>query len=364
VSGPPRLVRAALVAIAIAAASFVSLRAATAEDLVPVRVDYEARPGCPDADAFTREVLARAPRARLAAPPERARALVVRIHGAEHTLEGSLVVRDVDGTTTAARSVHAHSCEELATALAVITAVVIDPVTAKLGAIDAGADDAAAAAPDAALPPLDDGAAPLDAAALLVAPEAPEAPDASAPSPPPEPAHDWSLAAGAGAGVVSGAAPSLLVSVPLFVELSRAPAGIFEPAARLRFERTVIGGGDATGEEGGGMFGLTTGALDLCPVALRSRRVRIQPCLRTEAGGLFARGSRVEAPRSEVRPWLAFGPVARLKLDLAGPVFAELEGALRALVVRDRFVVDGASLVYRPPLVAASASFAVGVAFW
>jgi hypothetical protein len=378
------LVRAALAAVAVAAASFVSLRAATAEDLVPVRVDYEARAGCPDADAFTREVLARAPRARLAAPTEQARALVVRIRGADHALEGSLVVRDVDGTKTAARSVHAHSCEELATALAVITAVVIDPVTAKLGAIDAGADDAASTAPDAALPPPDDAAAPaLDATALIVTPVAPgakdakdatdatdatEAPDATvatdAAAPPPEPAHAWSLAAGGGAGVVSGAAPSLLVSVPIFVELSRAPAGAFEPSARLRFERTVIGGGDATGEEGGGQFGLTTGALDLCPVALRSRLLRAQPCLRSEAGGLFARGSRVESPRSEVRPWLAFGPVARLKLDLAGPVFAELEGALLALMVRDRFVVDGASLVYRPPLVAARASFAVGVAFW
>jgi hypothetical protein len=163
--------------------------------------------------------------------------------------------------------------------------------------------------------------------------------------------------------VISGAAPSLLLGVPIFVELARAPAGAFEPTARLRFERTVIGGGDAAGE-GGGLFGLTTGALDLCPIALRSRLVRAQPCLRSEAGGLFARGSRVAAPRSEVRPWLGFGPVARLKLDLVGPVFAELEGALLALVVRDRFVVDGASLVYRPPLVAASASFAVGVAFW
>jgi hypothetical protein len=155
----------------------------------------------------------------------------------------------------------------------------------------------------------------------------------------------------------------LLLSVPVFVEVSLAPNRLVQLAARLRFERTVIGGGDAS-SGGGGQFGLTTGGVDLCPIGVRNGSLRAQPCVRGEAGGLFARGDRVDPVRSDVRPWLAFGALARLRLDLPGSLFGELEGALLGVVVRDRFVVDGASLVYRPPVVAATGSFSVGVAFW
>ena len=329
----------ALAACIVAAMATATMRSATADDVVAVQFDYEARPGCPDADAFVREVLARAPRARVANAAERARTLVARIRTSGRELEGALVVRDVDGATTE-RTVHAQSCGELVTALAVIAAIVIDPITAKSGELDAA---------DAGPPP---------AAPVVPSPEPPVTPP---PVSVPEGTTAWTFSAGAGGGLVGGASPTVLLSVPVFLEASRQVSGVVEPAARLRFERTSLG--STTGSAGGASFVLTSGAADVCPIALRARSFRIQPCARAELGALTARGRGVEPTRSDTRPWFALGPVARARLEIAGPVFAELEAALLASFIRDRFYVEPATLIYRPPALGGTTAFAVGVAF-
>ena len=103
---------------------------ANADDAPPVQFDYLALPGCPGVDAFIREVLARAPQVRLATSPDHARTLVARVHQRGGGIEGTLVVRDADGATTE-RTVRARSCAELVTALAVISALVLDPVASR-----------------------------------------------------------------------------------------------------------------------------------------------------------------------------------------------------------------------------------------
>jgi hypothetical protein len=341
----------------VAMASTATVHAVHADDLVPITIDYEGRPGCPDAEAFTREVLARAPRARVAASAERARSLVARVRpGGAHGLDGVLAIRDGGGAPSE-RTVHAPSCDELVTALAIIAAVVIDPMTARTGAADAGAPvSSEAAAPSTtsadAAPPLPEPTASPDATALP-----PPSRNSGAPQ-----EDEWTLSFGAGVGLVGGAAPSVLLSVPVFVEVSRQLGGIIEPSARLRFERTAIASTD--GRTGGGArFVRTGGAADLCPIALRARSLRAQPCARAELAAMYATGRDVVPARSEVRPWFALGPVLRVRLDIVGPLFAELEGALLVAAVRDRFYVEPTTLVYRPPAVGATTAFAVGLAF-
>ena len=56
----------------------------------------------------------------------------------------------------------------------------------------------------------------------------------------------------------------------------------------------------------------------------------------------------MEPVRSESRPWFSIGPVGRARLEIAGPVFAELEVALLASGIRDRFYVEPSTTVYRP----------------
>lgn len=249
------------------------------------------------------------------------------------------------------------------TALAIIAAVVIDPTTARTSA-DAGA---LAASPDAAAPPsttIADAApppappgSPADAS-TVAAPLPLAGPDAA-----PTQERGWTVSTGVGAGLVGGAAPRILLSVPVFVEVSRELGGIVEPSARVRFERTSIASTDGSTGSGGARFVRTGGAADLCPIALRARSLRAQPCLRAELAALYARGRNIEPARSEVRPWFALGPVARVRVELVGPLFVELEAALLIAAVRDRFYVEPATLVYRPPAMGATTAFSVGLAF-
>jgi hypothetical protein len=344
----------------LATAATATVHAVRADDLVPITIDYEARPGCPGNDVFVREVLARAPRARMATGSERARSLVARVRpGGAHGLDGVLAVRDGSGPASE-RNVHAQSCDELVTALAIIAAVVIDPMTARTAA-DAGS---LATPEDAAAPPSTttaDAAPQLPAAPAPPADTSPVLPPAS-PNAGPTAENGWTLSAGAGAGLVGGAAPSVLLSVPAFVEVSRQLGGIVEPSVRLRFERTAIAStSDRTG--GGARFVRTGGAADLCPIALRARSLRAQPCLRAELAALYARGRNVDPARSDVRPWFAVGPVVRVRLEIVGPLFVELEAAILVAAVRDRFYVEPTTLLYRPPALGATTAFAVGLAF-
>jgi hypothetical protein len=270
--------------------------------------------------------------------------------GGGHGYDGVLVVRDA-GAAATERAVHAPSCDELVTALAVIAAMVIDPMTAKTGAIDAGSGRADAAA-DAAEPSVADAGGPPP-----ITP--PEPPPVTPPEPPPrtEPREGWEMSVGAGGGAIGGSAPTLLFSVPVFFEVSRNGASVVAPALRIRFERT------ATAASESGAFVRTGGSVDLCPIALLARSLRAQPCARVELAGLSASGREVEPIRSDLRPWFALGPLARVRLELGSPLFLELEGALLVAVVRDRFFVEPGTLVYRAPLVGATSAFAVGLVF-
>ena len=370
-AAPLRLSRSAtLLALALALATTVAVRVATADDPLPVRFEYEARPGCPDANSFVREVLARAPRARVAAPLVRARTLMVRVRPSAHGLEGVLSVRDADGTSSSERSVRAQNCAELVTALAVISAVVIDPATARRTSVEGGpvagpevvdAATATTGASDAAALPATSDAAPPATTATAAPSDGPTADDVGPPSANRE-ERSWTVSGGAGGGIIGGASPTVLLGVSAFAEVGRVTSGLLEPSARLRFQRTATGGPDRAGAAAS--FVLTTGAADLCPIAFRRPSVRIQPCARVEAGALYASGRDVVPIRSDVRPWVGMGPLARLRLDIAGPFFAEVEAAILVLAVRDRFVVEADTLVYRPPAIAGSAAFAAGLAFW
>ena len=326
---------------------FLGAKTARADDLVAVQIDYEARAGCPSADSFVRQLLGRAPRARLAVPGERVRVLVARVRpGAGHGLEGLLVVRD-PGAAPTERTVRAETCDEVVAALAVIAAVVIDPFTARTGTVDTAAPSA-------------DQAPPVDvvvAAAPPVPSPTPPPADEAAPGPPADP-RMWTISAGLGGGLVAGSAPTVLLSVPVFVELSRAGREVVRPSARLRVEWTF-----SSSNSEGGAFVRTGGAIDLCPIALGASSLRAQPCMRAELAALYAKGRGVEPVRSAVRPWFALGAVARVRIDLPPPLFVELEAALILPVVRDRFYVEPDTVVYRAPTVGGTAAFALGASF-
>ena len=332
----------ALTLIALAAVS--GQARAQAPAALPVHIDYEGRAGCPDASTFTRAFAMRAPRVKLTSATEGAETLIVRFRSAPSGLDGILTAPG-----GAERVVHGQSCGEIVSALAVIASVVVASESAPAETSTPEPEATPKAEPPKAEP------APVDTSWSALAPSPPP-PTPSAPAPSP-----WLFSVGVGVGVASGASPTLLASVDGFAEIAHAFGGIVEPAARLRLQRTALGGSDRIG--GGARFDLTTGGADLCPVAVHTSSLRAQACLRGEGGELDARGNGVEPARSEARPWLAIGAVVRLRLEVGGPFFAELEGGALGLLVRDRFFVEPDTLVYRPPAVAANGSFGLGVAF-
>ncbi|HWP07884.1 MAG TPA: hypothetical protein VNN72_19200, partial [Polyangiaceae bacterium] len=116
-----------LASLALGAGVVLAPRAARAGDATePIRIEYRAEPGCPTAEEFNAQVFRRTSSARLATGGDTARTFIVGIERRGTTLTGSLVIRQADGTSES-REVRGPDCSEVATVLALATALAIDP---------------------------------------------------------------------------------------------------------------------------------------------------------------------------------------------------------------------------------------------
>lgn len=352
-----------------------------------VRVEYAAPPVCPSPDEFQAEIAARAPRAQFADASARARTLVVRITPRRSGYHGSLVVRELDGTEST-RSVDASTCAQVATGLALIAAL----------AVDSKANEASSAAASAASANGNAGTngseTPTSAGANSSGNKTNDAPSPNSPEKKPDSEtkettatqkknptdesdeekdrgtsspstpHAIEFSFGIDGGLVGGMSPSVLPTLPVFLEIGRGRGhGILTPSARVRFERP---GGDAdSSSQGSAHFTWTEGSADLCPIAYSPiSRLRLVPCVRGEVGVVDASGSGATPTREETRPWVVLGLVARGRADLVGPLFAEIEGGLGAPLVRDRFYLEPDFTVFRASAVAWSGAAGLGVTIW
>jgi len=295
---------------------------ACAEDSVPLRLRYEAPAECPNAEAFFAEVVARTALAQRARANEPASALIVTIRSVPggHAGRFELEARGAKST----REVSAAQCAQLVTALALITALAIDPNAS-------------------------------------TAPTVKTASPTPSPPPPAPPAARPRLRWKAGAAVELlagfGSSPSLLVRP--FVELAREGRGPFSYAFRLAAERAqntaVKAAGDAE-------LTLWAGRAEACPLRLAaSTRVRVVSCVTLDLGQLQANASGVSPTRKVDRPWVAPGALGRLELQLHDMLALEVAGELASPLVRDRFFVNTNATLYRAPALVGGA--ALGLAF-
>src|SRR5258706_8021065 len=121
----PRFIAASI------ACFIVSLSASTsAQPPMPapeaIRVQTEGAVRCTTADDFFARVHRRAALTRLASTDERARSFSIAVEGSEPALHGRLAITHLDGTSST-RDVEGESCDEVVDALALITAIDIDP---------------------------------------------------------------------------------------------------------------------------------------------------------------------------------------------------------------------------------------------
>ncbi|WP_437323430.1 hypothetical protein [Sorangium sp. So ce381] len=351
-----------------------------------LRIAYEAHDGCPDAEAFLREVTARTDRARAAAADEAALDVRVRITSSEGRSRGRITlgkgedarVREVDGAT----------CGEVVAALALITALRVDP-TASLdpqppaaGPRSSEAPDAGGA-PDAAPPAAADPGGPARPAAAGVSAEgAPGAgsPPQLAPPPPasPPPAarpvtapiglpspvagasrspqprrpveRPWTL--GLQGSAVSGVAPEALLGGGPFVEL-RADLGL---GAAFRVAAEVASTGAVDAGPGGARFLRGIGRVDACADLFRpARRLSLGPCVGAEGGFLHGSGlvgKAISDVEEGTVPWASLGLLARATASLGDLVRVDAQGGPEFPLVRRSFVFENpAQLIHEVPAV-------------
>ena len=328
-------------ALAYAAASIGALIAwsAIADDREGVKLDYQVDPSCAGQDAFVAEVHARSPRIRFAA--EGTRTLVVRVEPRGGKLAGRI---ELGGTL---RSVAGETCEEVISALALVTALALDPL--------------ASTAPISTATP-SSTATSSDAGASTSAPEKDAGSEAISDDERTLPVEKrrWSFAAGADGEVVLGAGPDPMFAVPVFFEAARSLGERFAIGGAFRFmhaDDTSLTGGI------GGDFDWTVGALDLCAI-VRAGRFRINACERNTFGVLEAHGLGVVPANSSTRPWVDLGLAVAARARVLGPFFLEVTGHVGAVLVRDRFFLEPNQTVFQAPLFMGELGGGVGFEIW
>ncbi len=292
-----------------------------------VRIDYQVDASCAGQDAFVAEVHARSPRIRFA--PEAPRTLVVRVepHG------GKLVGRIELGGTQ--RTVAGATCEEVISALGLVTALALDPLAST------------APNPTAATNPTATATTTPTATATASTSASASTADAGARSDDerelPVEQRKWSFAAGADAEVVFGAGPDPALAVPVFFEVARALGPHFALGGGLRFMHT-----DDTSLTGGvgADFDWSVGALDLCAI-VRAGRFRLDACERSTFGVLEGQGLGVLPTNSATRPWVDLGLAVAVRVRVLGPFFVEATGHAGAVLVRDRFFIEPNQTVFQ-----------------
>jgi len=335
-----------LTALALAAGVVLGPRSARAGDATePIRIEYHAEAGCPNADEFNAQVFRRTSSARLATSGDTARTFIVGIERRGNGLTGSLVIRQQDGTTES-REVAGPECSEVATVLALATALAIDP-------------QASLAAEPVDMPPL-----PTEPPPPLKKPET--EPGTLGGGSPPPPAEDgapapWILALGP--TLEAAVAPRVAFGGTLELAWRAPDAGAVSSAG---LELTFLGTAPYQTGSTSSTFNYTYARPSLCSVALRWQQASgVAPCLGVELGAVTGSGTDVPYESTRTRIWASVDVGLRLFQTLGSRWFFELEGGVVLPITQYRFVfVDPSTPVYSVPSAASFASLRVGARLW
>lgn len=333
--------RAGLAALAICSA-LVAAGRARADEAEPIKLEFSSHgDACGTEAGFRAQVMARTARARLVVDGA-TRVFRVTIEGNPPT--GKLVVIDAKGNK-AERKLGSAPCAELVEALALVTAIAIDP----------GASTkpiAELAPPFEAIPSNRPGPFVLGP---LVPPPVPTR-DKVPPSPSPT---AWRAIVLAHAGVLAGPLPSAIGHFGGGVGVLR-EAGFL--SQELRF--TAAGATTAVASVGAVAASFATVRLDLsvAPVHVLTRWVRVAPVAGFGLLHVDVTPTGVADPQATGR-WIPLvGLGARGSLELS-PAFVEVEARLAIPLTHERYYIDPSVTVFEAARVAFDGSISVGVRF-
>jgi hypothetical protein len=310
-----------------------------------VSVDYQSPSECPDEGTFGSELRGRNANVSVspaATPTESVPRLVVRVvrrggASGQVTFRGELVVRYPDGTL-AKRSVDGDACPSVVDALALMSAMTLDPAGTLAG------KSGTPAPPEPTPLPL-----------------TPPPPDATPPATAKDVERGAHLSTGLGANTVLGIGPGALPEGLGFLELSWKNESLWSPAVRVAVS---YAGGPAESVTGGGVTTSRTEArVDACPLRWGSGPWRVLPCAGIEGGVLAAAGDGVTPSLHALRPWFAAGLVGKVQWRVGRSFFLEVVGGATVPFVRDHFFFqpNAATTVYQAPVV--TGFFGIGGGF-
>ncbi len=302
----------------------------------PIRIEYQAPLGesCPSALQFETQVLERTQGARAARPSEVARAFVVKLARVKPANSGSpfvgtLVVEEEDGESTA-RQVKGTTCADVASVLALATALAIDP----LAELETSADHT---------PELPADPAPAPSA---------EVPNEGEESP-------WSARVAMGAAGWLSAAPDPALGATARIALQHRGAIPWE----VGLEFAYLFAPEASIGTAAARFQWLLVAPSLCAGSLELSALRIRPCIAADLGMISAQATGLDDQSPSERFWLSPETLVQLELSMPQGWFVNLEGGAAWPLTRYRFSVRSPqTTLHEIPPVTGRANLRVGFA--
>jgi hypothetical protein len=355
------------------------LPAPASAQVEPIRLTYRAYASCPTEGRFVREVTARTERARVATPGEAARAFLVTVTPETGTIRGLLSITSLGGSVSR-REVTGDTCSEVVSALALITALAIDPSAATapnpLGPspAPAGEEGVIQGAP-VVVPP--DPALPTTAPAGAVTPAVQRPP-----APPPERPADrapaivsapatgstdrlrWAV--GGEGHVLAGLVPALGFGGGGFVDVTGTQHGHLVPSFRVA--AFVADARVAFSSVVGATIDWFVARLEACPVRFAwTREWALSACAALDAGVIRSNGSGLTFQVADDQPWFAGAAIGRMSWSPPGDFFVEAGGGVTVQVTRYSFYFERSGVPQAPfqriPLLGATLDVDAGYRF-
>lgn len=298
----PKLLRHHVTALLCTLCAFGSSRTAYAA-ASQLAVAYRAPQSCPNRAEFLRQIELRLsqPSATLVARGAPRFAATVRLQGG--AARGTLVVIARDGTRSV-RLVPGRSCAEVVAAMALISALTLDPNAST---------------------------APLHPATRAQPRNVPARRTHS------EPSHaGWHFGLGIRLSVASAVAPHAVLAGEPLITVDDDSGRLLAPEFRLAALRSTTA--TVTKSLGEATFNWTAARLSVCPVRWPARSaLALRPCALMDLGVLEGSGVLTHQPSSAGALWIAPGVAARLSFSPLPPLSFELEGGATFPLERDSF---------------------------
>jgi hypothetical protein len=372
-----------VLAIAALCAVVGTARIARPESALALRLSIEGTAGCVDPGEFLALLQARSAHIRKAAPGETAPTLQIQIAPSGDHVAGKLTVVAPDGSK-GSREVRGEDCESVASGLAFVAVVILDPSAVLLTGPSRATGTAAASSTPAATaiattsspisgPSLNPISTPTATGSVAAPTPAPLLAPVTVPGHEPPPFrsastprdHPLRLSLGWALALASGLGPDPQVLPGVFIDLYLEPSSswLARTSARLTVDRgftTAIDTPNGTAD-----ITLTDIRLEPCFDAWSLAAFRARACGLVEVGVLNGEGRSTSAPKNETRASLELGLGIR-------PTWIVREGFSVGVLIagalptaRYRFYFDNPfTTAYQLGAWSAIGELGVGVRFW